>query len=321
MNPSDTLEAPAQSPLKMTGAERQQWRRRKLTSILTEGLPALPSYVFELNSLLAEASVDLKRVAKVIRSDPAMAAQLIRTCNSALYGPRRRVLSIEEAVVLMGAERLRTWLLTCSVMEFTGRQLPRAKVQMFWQHSFMTGMLSERIAKWLEYSEREQAYLGGLLHDVGRLPLLLVAAEEDSGDPESSLDLGVTSLESEESYCGLTHCEVGGWIGKSWNFFPSFIDVFENHHHPERSMRDPHLVGIVAAADHFSESRSAGPCSEGDDACSNEAMPDDEFLAICFPRLGADERSELTDMLEDEYLHLLPVIEFNSPNVTPLRIA
>jgi HD-like signal output (HDOD) protein len=260
-------------------------------------------------------------VAKVIRSDPAMAAQLIRTCNSALFSPGRRLLNIEEAVVLMGAERLRTWLLTCSVMEFTGRRLPRSKVQIFWQHSFVTGMLSERIAKWLEYSEREQAYLAGLLHDVGILPLLLVAAEENGGELETFPGFWEGSLESEKSYCGLTHCEVGGWIGKTWNFFPSFIDVFENHHHPERSMRDPNLVGIVAAADHFSESRLAGWFSEGDTADSNEVPSDDEFLASCFPRLGAEERSELTDMLEDEFLHLLPVIELNSPNVTPLRIA
>lgn len=321
MNSSNTLDLLAESPLKMKSVERRQWRRNKLTAILREGLPALPSYVFELNSLLAEASVDLQRVAEVIRNDPAMEAQLIRTCNSALFSGGRRILNIEEAVVLMGAERLRTWLLTCSVMEFTGRKLPRATVHTFWQHSFLTGMLSERIAKWLQYPEREQAYLGGLLHDVGILPLLLVAAEENGGAPESWPGLWGVSLESETSCYGLTHCEVGGWIGKSWNFFPSFIDVFENHHHPEHSVRDPHLVGIVAAADHFSESRVAGWVSESEEPSSNEAASDDEFLAVCFPRLRAEERSELTEMLEDEYWHLLPVIEFNSPNARPLRIA
>ena len=111
----------------MTTPEQQQKRKARLISFLTEGLPTLPRYVFELNTLLSSTSVDLKRVAKVIRNDPSMSAQVIRLCNSALFSLRRRVPSIEEAAVLMGSERLRTLVLTCSVMEFTSRQLPRGE--------------------------------------------------------------------------------------------------------------------------------------------------------------------------------------------------
>ncbi len=284
----------ARPPDEKTAPELQQKRKARLMTFLTEGLPTLPSYVFELNTLLSSPSVDLKRVAKVIRNDPSMSAQVIRLCNSALFSLRRRVLSIEEAAILMGSERLRTLVLTCSVMEFTGRQLPRGEVQTFWQHSFMSGLLSERIAKWIEYTEREQAYLGGLLHDIGMLPLLVIAAEENAlkGDTTS-----------------------GPW----GNFFPSFIDVFENHHTPERSVRDPHLVGIVAAADHFCERHSMAPPPEGEAQEMPETDPalGDEFLATCLPRLDAKDRAELTEMLETEYLHLLPVIEFNNPTELP----
>ncbi|MBZ5698056.1 MAG: HDOD domain-containing protein [Acidobacteriia bacterium] len=303
--------------VEMTTPERQQRRKARLMSILTEGLPTLPSFVFELNTLLSSPSVDLKRVAKVIRNDPSISAQVLRMCNSALFSLRRRVLSIEEAAVLMGSERLRTLVLTCSMMEFTGRQLPRGEVQAYWQHSFMSGMLSERVAKWLEYSEREQAYLGGLLHDIGMLPLLVVVAEEHAlrGDTVSGPWGG--SLEAEKGDFGLNHCEVGRWIGQSWNFFPSFIDVFENHHHPERSSRDPHLVGIVSAADHFCEAHSLASPSDGETQELSDPAAEDEFLARCLPRLEAKERSELTEMLETEYLHLLPVIEFNNPTEQP----
>jgi putative nucleotidyltransferase with HDIG domain len=303
----------ARSGVNQANSEQQK-RKARLMTFLTEGLPTLPSYVFELNTLLSSSSVDLKRVAKVIHNDPSMSAQVIRLCNSALFSLRRRVLSIEEAAVLMGSERLRTLVLTCSVMEFTGRQLPRGEVQTFWQHSFMSGLLSERIAKWLEYTEREQAYLGGLLHDIGTLPLLVIAAGEQvlKGDTASGPWGG--SLETEREFFGLNHCEVGRWIGQSWNFFPSFIDVFENHHSPERSVSDPTLVGIVAAADHFCERHALAPSSEGDAQGVPEADPTtgDEFLATCLPRLDSKDRAELTEMLETEYLHLLPVIEFNN---------
>ncbi len=299
--------------VELTTPERKQRRRERLMAILTVGLPTISTHIFELNTLLSAPSVDLKRVSKIIRSDPSMSAQLIRMCNSALFGLRRRVLSIEEAAVLMGTERLRTLVLTCSVMEFTGKQLPQDQVQEFWQHSFMTGMLSERIAKWIEYSQHEQAYLGGLLHDVGLLPLLVVAAEETDSDGDAPVKIRGGSLEEEKAHFGLNHCEVGRSIGTSWNFFPSFIDIFENHHHPENSTRDPHLVGIVAAADHFSETHGLLPASEAATQEIPEPAPDDEFLSLCFPRLDAEDRSELTEMLENEYLHLLPLIEFNNP--------
>lgn len=303
-----------------TSPERQKRRKARLMSILTEGLPTLPSYVFELNTLLSSASVDLRRVSKVIRNDPSLSAQVLRLCNSALFSLRRRVLGIEEAAILMGSERLRTLVLTCSIMEFTGRQLPRGEVQTYWAHSFMSGMLSERIARWIEYSEREQAYLGGLLHDIGALPLLVVAGEENALKGETRSGPWGGSLEAEKDYFGMSHCEVGRWIGQAWNFFPSFIDVFENHHTPERSNRDPHLVGIVAAADHFCESHSLDPVTEGEPMELAETDPsfEDEFLKVCLPRLDAEDRSELTEMLETEYLHLLPVIEFNNLADSPL---
>jgi HD-like signal output (HDOD) protein len=303
-----------------TSPERQKRRKARLMSILTEGLPTLPSYVFELNTLLSAESVNLKRVGKVIRNDPSLSAQVLRLCNSALFSLRRRVLSIEEAAILMGSERLRTLVLTCSLMEFTGRHLKRGEVQTFWAHSFMSGMLSERIARWMEYSEREQAYLGGLLHDIGALPLLIVAGEEGALKGEETSGPWGGSLESEKGYFGMNHCEVGRWIGQAWNFFPSFIDVFENHHHPERSIRDPHLVGIIAAADHFCECHSLTPAAESEPAEleETESSLEDEFLALCLPRLAAKDRSELTEMLETEYLHLLPMIELNNLAEQPL---
>jgi HD-like signal output (HDOD) protein len=313
MHLSEQLHSSPQTILEITIPERQQRRRARLMAILTEGLPALPSYVFELNTLLGASSVDLKRVARVIRSDPAMSAQVIRMCNSALFSIRRRVLSIEEAAILLGSERLRTLVLTCSVMEFTEQHLPPGEVQAFWQHSFMSGMLSERIAKWIEYSEPEQAYLGGLLHDVARLPLLMVAAEEDPPNGEALIEFWDGSLELEKTFCGLNHCEVGRLIGESWNFFPSFIDVFEHHHDPECSSRDPHLVGIVAAADHFSETRATAWHPDRGAQDRTDATSEDEFFALCFPRLDGEDRSELAEMLENEYLHLLPVIEFSNP--------
>src|SRR5277367_1710258 len=138
--------------------EEQERRKVRLMDILSRGLPTLPNYVLDLNVLLGQPAVDLKKVGNVIRTDPSLTAQVLRLCNSALFGLRHRVLSIEQAAVLLGTERLRTLVLTCSMMQFGGKNLPAASLLGFWQHSFMAALLSERVARQVEFAEKEQAY-------------------------------------------------------------------------------------------------------------------------------------------------------------------
>ena len=229
--------------------EKEQSQEARVRALLAEGIPTLPAYVFELSSLLSCVPVDLRRVCRVIRTDPSLAAQVIRLCNSAMLGLRGRVSHIEHAVILLGTERLRTLVLTCSLVQHLGNLLSSADLQSFWQHSLLTATLSERCAFSLRYLETEQAYLAGLLHDLGVLPLLLLAAgSRDSKLAPGSIAWG-ESVELERQQAGVDHCLVGKCIGLSWNFAPQIIEVLEYHHRPQDARYDPTLVDIVVAAD------------------------------------------------------------------------
>jgi len=295
--------------------EQQERRKQRLLGILSKGLPTLPAYVLDLNALLSSASVDLKKVGNVIRTDPSLSAQVLRLCNSALFGLRRRVISIEQAAILLGTERLRTLVLTCSVMQFAGKRLAPAQLMAFWQHSFLAALLSERIARQLEYFEKEQAYLGGLLHDIGQLPLwILVMEEEAKGKPLPPSDWPDNAA-LEYDYFGMDHCKVGRWMAVAWNFMPSFIDVFEHHHAPARAEHDPYLVGIVAAADQFLLTQAEVPLPNADSETPlSEPSPriDSEgpsFIQQSLPLLSETERQALMEMLQTEYIHLLPLVQ------------
>lgn len=141
------------APLIKEDQEARQSRKLALMAALSEGLPTLPAYVFELNSLLAATPVNLRRVADVILTDPSLAAQVLRLCNSAFMGFRERVTRIEHAVMLVGTERLRTMVLTCSLVEYVGHRLAAADIQPFWQHCFLTAALSERLARGIAYPQ------------------------------------------------------------------------------------------------------------------------------------------------------------------------
>jgi putative nucleotidyltransferase with HDIG domain len=302
--------------------EEMDKRKKRLLGVLSQGLPTLPNYVLDLNALLSNASVDLKKVGAVIRTDPSLSAQVLRLCNSALFGLRRRVLSIEQAAVLLGTERLRTLVLTCSLMQFAGKRLTSTQLMSFWQHSFLCALLSERIARQVDYFEKEQAYLGGLLHDIGQLPLWIVVLDEEAKHRPLPPPDWPDNVPAEREYFGMDHCKVGRSMAVAWNFMPSFVDVFEYHHQPDRAQHDPYLVGIVAAADKFLLSQRevpAGPTTDTALATETHANPEPDgptFLQECLPLIAEAERHAVMEILQTEYIHLLPLVQLGLASAT-----
>jgi HD-like signal output (HDOD) protein len=292
--------------------EAKQGRRLAVMASLSDGLPTLPAYVFELNSLLSATPVNLKRVAEVIRTDPSLAAQVIRLCNSALMAFREKVTAIEHAVILLGTERLRTLVLTCSLIEYAAHKLDSEDVQSFWQHCFLTATLSERLARGIAYPQPEEAYLAGLLHDIGALPLLVVSSSDLGEGPEAAPRVWGESISLERERFGTDHCEVGHWIGTSWNFSPALLEVMVNHHNPRDARQDPHLVGLVAAADQYCVRRGVVLGAQPSDLGQPTADPHHEMLRACLPGLTPEDAAKLAEMLETDFLHLIQLMEFGA---------
>jgi len=291
-------------------------RKQALMTIMSKGLPTLPGYILDLNALLSSPSVDLKKVGKLIRTDPSLTAQILKLCNSALFGMKSRVLSIEQASILMGTERLRTLILTCSAMQFAGNSL-RAESQLdFWQHSFLAALLSERIANVMDYSEKEQAYLAGLLHDVGQLPLWMVVSQEENKRRPSPPANWVDNTELEQQYFGMDHCTVGRWLALSWNLMPSFVDVLEHHHKPALAEHDSYLAGIVGIADRFLQMQAERPADESMVVVeAHDNVEPGSFVAECMPMTSEAERQGIAEMLQTEYIHLLPLVQLGFASV------
>ncbi len=318
VHPANAASQPTESYL----LAEQERRKKRLTGILSKDLPTLPNYVLDLNALLSSPTVDLKKVGKVLRTDPSLSAQVLRLCNSALFGLRRRVLSIEQATILLGTERLRTLVLTCSLMQFAGKRVPSAQLVSFWQHSFLTALLSERIARQVDYFEKEQAYLCGLLHDIGQLPLSILVLEEEAKKRQLPPPNWLDSIALERDYFGMDHCKVGRWMAVAWNFMPSFVDVFEYHHAPDRAEHDPYLVGIISAADQFLMTLDVPAVAPGADTFLAEGLPatqseEPSFLQKCLPLLSESDRQAVMEMLQTEYIHLLPLVQIGLANAAP----
>ncbi len=289
--------------------EKEQSQEARVRSLLIDGIPTLPAYVFELSGLLSAIPVDLKRVCAVIRTDPSLAAQVIRLCNSAMLGLRGRVWGIEHAVILLGTERLRTLVLTCSLVNCIGNYLSSSDLRSFWHHSLLTATLSERSALFLHYAEVEQAYLAGLLHDLGVLPLLNLALPPEGAEIIPGAIMWGESVESERQLFGVDHCMVGKCIGVSWDFPPETVDVLEFHHRPEDAKQDRTLVEIVGAADLVCQMHGVRVGGEPSRIAAGDRSSYKDLLDSCAPSLSDHEKNELAKVLEAEFPRIIQILE------------
>ncbi len=293
----------------------QQRRKDRLLAIVDHGLPPFPNTVLELTAILGKASVDVKRASKVVRADPSLSAQVLRMCNSPMFGLRTRVISIEQATILIGTDRLRSLAMTCSLVDYSDKGLPRDQVMNFWQHSFLTALLSEFLAKQTDYCEKEQAYIAGLLHDIGQLPQWMLTVEEKTGRKSAPPADWTDNPPVERDYFGMDHSEIGSNMAVTWNFMPSFIDVLGHHHDPKEAQHDPTLVGIIATIEHFLLTTVATEPAIAWEALQEPGDQQEIEVAVAkknqrnLQAFAETHPQSVVDMLSKEYDRISPLVE------------
>jgi putative nucleotidyltransferase with HDIG domain len=300
-----------------SGAANRQIRKDRLLAIVDKGLPPFPAIVLELTKVLSGSNPDIKKAGKLIRSDPSLSSQVLRLCNSPMFGLRSRVISIEQAAVLLGAERLRNLAMTCSMLAFAGNALPQAQLTSFWGHSFLAALLAEQLATYQDYFEREQAYIAGLLHDIGRLPQCMLALEEQAKNRMAPPEWPDNpTLESD--YFGMDHCTAGSRMAKSWNFMPSFIDVLQNHHAPEEAIHDRVLVEVVGSIERFLLTKPKDSSAIDNDS-EEKPVEEPAVDVAAYEGFRLLNNPAIIEMLNAEYERLLPLVQVGLPGLTEAK--
>ncbi len=261
-------------------------------------MSAPPPAVAALNDVLGTSPIDLLRLGGIARSYPTAAAQVLKLCNSSIFCLSRPASSLEQAVVSLGAEVLRTLSLAWGLVELAGKYLPPVQAQAFWQHGLTLALFSERIAERIDYPVAE-AYLAGFLHDIGRVPMLMAATPGKHGSATDFLSAD-GSLEVEVRDFGIHHGELGRRIGVAWSFPEPFVEVFARHHDCDEITEEIELVRMVSAAERFC-SRQARGNGLFYRIHPNRSGWNGQLLNACF--LGLKMKSmTLAEVLELEFL-------------------
>lgn len=206
-------------------------------------LPLLPGVAMEVTNVAAQESTDSRAIAELLRKDQAMAAHVLRVVSSPLYSGRTQIVSLQQAVARLGVQKIREIALAIAfrVGVFKLKGFEHEITAMF-QHSVGAAMFAQEIARATRRNV-EDAFMCGLLHDVGR-PVILQALVQIL--QEQKLQVPTRAVIAATS---ALHTEVGGTLADSWNL-PEAVEMSIRHHHSS-TPPDAHaiIVRITALAD------------------------------------------------------------------------
>ncbi len=215
-------------------------------------LPTLPAVAVQVLALCQRPEPEIPKIARVISNDPALAAKLLKMVNSPLFGLRSEVTTVSHAISMLGLNSVRTLALSFTL----AHSIKGGKQEWFnsyWKRSALAATAAREAANVLGMKETEEAFLGALLQDIGRLALSQVArkAYDDLANPCAGDHDALARAEL--TYFGCDHSEVGAWLVKKWKLPTAFVAAVEYSHRPAElpdSTRPEvrNLVNIVAAA-------------------------------------------------------------------------
>lgn len=195
-------------------------------------LRALPTVVADVLMLTSREDVRVEELAEKIKGDHAVSTKLLSLANSALYGGRMKVESIDRAVLKLGLQRVRQLVLGIGVVDFWRQHQDPGLLAggAFWQHSMSVALLSRQISVMVDYPDEQNAFTAGLLHDIGQL-VLQDALEGNYTAILTEAREGRTAVHRvEQQHFDTDHGQIMRSLGKAWGLPDSLINVMALHH-------------------------------------------------------------------------------------------
>ncbi len=225
---------------------------KKITESIIS-LPTLPTVVTKMIQLVDNPKTSASSLARLIYTDQALTARILKLANSAYYGFPREISTVNMAIVVLGFNTVKEMGLSLSVFEFfkdgTGDSV--FDISRFWEHSLGCGSASRMLARRLNYHLTGEAFVAGLLHDIGKiilrqyLPKEFLVVIDRVNQQKADLDL------VEMEIVGATHAQIGAWLAEKWNLPRIIVDAIAYHHAPWDAKEDQILVSIVSVGNYL----------------------------------------------------------------------
>lgn len=220
-------------------------------------IPTMPSAAQKAFQLSTDPNAEARDFIDVIESDESLSARVLKIANSVYFDRGRASKTIEESVTVIGINELRSLLNATTLSEiFPSNHSARSQL---WANDIATGLICRSLVRRFSPDKEDLAFLGGLMHDIGKLLLLQRAPSEYARVLElvRSGEQG-SFCKAEEQLFPFDHTEAGHLIAEQWNFGPELTAIIRYHHLPWEELEPGALVSLVKASDLISHALGLG---------------------------------------------------------------
>ena len=208
-----------------------------------DALPAMPNVVMKALNIIKTENSGLKELAKIISYDHSLTTEVLKLVNSAYYGLPKQITSIQNAISLLGFNEIRKTVIAITLKPILtsrgGRDL--------WEHSIISAVACEMLAKQVNIIKPEDAFVVAFLHDIGKI-VLNHSSPIAYNKVKTLVAEGNNILEVENLLIGTTHTDVGFKLAKKWQLPVIIANCIKYHHNPIQSSIS-NVVGLVMYAD------------------------------------------------------------------------
>lgn len=278
----------------MTTTTETQRNLDKIISTIGD-LPTTPAIIATLMNLTSDINTDINKITRGIMADQSLTAKVLKLSNSSFYGRAKEVRTLNEAVIILGFMTLHSLIIATSTQTLYQKTVNNGLAGKLWEHAFAAALASRLVAQAVRFPYIEEAFIGGLLHDIGKLVLMQKTPKEYQriiSDVEASRG---SFIDHEEAVLGFNHTHVGSLLLQKWSFPQELIDAVEQHHCPTGSDSDSRMLPfIINVGNYMAKNLAVG---------FNDFMVEDlsGLTAASTLNLDADKLEEIQAQLKDHY--------------------
>jgi diguanylate cyclase (GGDEF)-like protein len=198
-------------------------------------LPTLPGVAIKILETVQDQKSGLRELAEILSTDPPLSAEVLRLINSSYYGLNTRIISVQHAVKLLGATTVKNLALSFSVVKsFQTDDSDEFDYTQFWKDSLFSAVAMKSMAKNVSRQKADDAFVLGLLHNIGILTLNQCMPDQYSLVLAEKRKKQSTYHEAEQQVLGFTHMDIGSLLVKKWGLPDTFYTPMRHHHFPAK---------------------------------------------------------------------------------------
>jgi putative nucleotidyltransferase with HDIG domain len=225
-------------------------------------IPTLPTIVFELNKYLQDPDTSIRTVCDTIEKDQAITLKILKLVNSAFYGFQSKISDLRNAIILLGYNAVRNAIVSLSVIDsFSSNRvaLMDFDITEFWKHSLAVAVTSKNIAQLSRKESPDNCFVGGLLHDIGKVILAQYFHDLFEQVWTTLQEQHVSFYEAEKIKLPIDHAIIGGHLAARWQLPEGLVEAIRWHHEYQPQSKNANFLQNIYLANFIVNSYDYDP--------------------------------------------------------------